>query len=282
VIVVDDGSSDGTADIVARFGPPVRLVRQKNAGPAAARNRGMREAAGEYIAFLDADDLWTPGKLDAQLTYLADHPGIRFVFGRISYWETEGKSGHEAPPHQTNEATGVDSTSSGWIYPELLLDSVVCIITVLMHRSVYETVGLFNESRRVGEDYEFFIRVSRHFEMHKLTRCLAHYRLHSQALTRTPTRDAKELEVLSWALETFGYRGPDGRAVEDQALRARFGKLWFDHGHLHFWRGDARTSARAFQCALRYQSGAKLHAYRWLAAAKAVASGRHETCTEVK
>src|SRR5665213_2910 len=67
VIVVDDGSVDSTCDIVRSFGDPVRLIRQENQGPAAARNNGLRRVRGDYIAFLDADDVWLPGKLDAQL-----------------------------------------------------------------------------------------------------------------------------------------------------------------------------------------------------------------------
>src|SRR5262245_39908172 len=71
VIVVDDGSTDDTPDVVARYGPPVRGIRQANAGVAAARNRGIAEARGRYIAFLDADDTWEPVKLERQLGELS-------------------------------------------------------------------------------------------------------------------------------------------------------------------------------------------------------------------
>src|SRR5690242_5053753 len=74
IIVVDDGSSDGTARALDPFRSTIRYIYQKNRGEPAARNTGMREAKGDYIAFLDADDLWLPEKLDLQMTYLAAHP----------------------------------------------------------------------------------------------------------------------------------------------------------------------------------------------------------------
>jgi len=70
--VIDDGSSDNSAEIAAAFGPPVRVLRQPNQGESVARNRGMEEARGSWIAFLDADDLWRPRKLESQLALVDD------------------------------------------------------------------------------------------------------------------------------------------------------------------------------------------------------------------
>jgi glycosyltransferase involved in cell wall biosynthesis len=276
IIVVDDGSSDRTCAIVASMDPPVRLLRQENRGPAAARNAGLRAARGEYVAFLDADDMWLPGKLRAQLDHLAAHPDLRFVFGAISYWHPDADGIHRgAPPEEAStQCDGVDARTSGWIYPELLLDSAVCIITVLMHRSVYESIGDFDERLRTGEDYEYWLRVSRHYPMEKLARITARYRLHATGSTRQLRDEPNELRVLSSAIEQFGCDGPDGRAVDRAALRRRIAALWFDHGYLHYWNGSPHVALRAFARALRFAPRPRTLAYILLAAGRAALGER--------
>lgn len=90
VIVVDDGSTDSTADVVAGFGDAVTYVRQENAGPSSARNRGIQEAHGEFIAFLDADDVWHEEKLEKQLARFCKRPELAYTVTFIqNFWEEE-------------------------------------------------------------------------------------------------------------------------------------------------------------------------------------------------
>ncbi|HET7536321.1 MAG TPA: glycosyltransferase family A protein, partial [Candidatus Didemnitutus sp.] len=89
VIVVDDGSKDNTADVLRTYGDRVRYIRQQNAGAGAARNHGMREARGDYVAFLDSDDLWMPEKNARQQELLRAHPEIDFLFGDMANFSSE-------------------------------------------------------------------------------------------------------------------------------------------------------------------------------------------------
>ena len=93
VIVVDDGSSDETACIAERFGTPVICHRQKNGGPPVARNRGLLIARGEYIGFLDADDLYEPGRMKLQFDKLQQNPGVAIVMGRMMREQLDSEPG---------------------------------------------------------------------------------------------------------------------------------------------------------------------------------------------
>lgn len=136
VIVVDDGSSDGTAD-VARARPGVRLLRQANAGPSAARNAGLEVCAGELVTFCDADDLFRPDKVSLQVDYLDAHPDTGCV---LIHHETFFADGTERPAWLTDER-GVQPQSA------------------MVRRSVLDTVGGFDPDYRLTEGFEWLGRM---------------------------------------------------------------------------------------------------------------------------
>lgn len=248
LVIVDDGSDDDTADVIKGYSDRVRLFAQRNSGPAAARNFAVAKARGDYLAFLDGDDYWLPGKISAQMRYLTQHPESRFVYGRFIRWE-QAQDGSFLPSDavpRTAAKDGVDAPYSGSIYTKLLLDNIVHIITALIHRSVYDSVGGFDESLRTGEDYDFWLRVSRSFMADRLARDVALYRIHSTASTTVPRATHNEYTVLCRALERHGRQGPHGEVVDEKLLKNRLMRLCFSQGYRHYWRGDACTSAQAF------------------------------------
>lgn len=141
VLVVDDGSRDATATVAEAFGPPVRCLRQANAGIGAARNRGARAARGEALAFLDADDLWPPGKLVRQLELLG-RPGVELVLGQCEQFVSP-----ELPPEVAARLRCPPGTLPAFLAGGLLL-----------RRRVFERVGPFDEDLRAGEFVEWFGR----------------------------------------------------------------------------------------------------------------------------
>jgi len=254
LIVIDDGSSDGTAELAESLGERVRVIRQINGGPAAARNKGIADARGELIAFLDADDLWLPGKVSAQVRYLAEHPDVGLVYGKFIRWDGRSDGSFPPPPVRQNDqgSTTLVAEHSGRIYRELLFDNIVHIITAMVRKSVFETVGCFDEHLRTGEDYDLWLRVSREFQADKLNRTLACYRVHSQSTTCVPRAENNEYQVLLRTLRKFGSEeGAGGRGV-DARLRDRLFNLCFSHGYFHYWKGNPAVAAAAFREASRH------------------------------
>jgi glycosyltransferase involved in cell wall biosynthesis len=170
VIVVDDGSTDATTERVRDFatadagsGAPfeIRLLAQANAGPAAARNRGIRAATGEWVAFLDADDLWPADRLRSQVPILAAHPEAVLVFGDCRGFDERGES---ALTQFESEGLGVVLADHPTLvrdpYPRLLAHNFIPTGSVLARRDRLFAAGLFDESRRLVEDLDLWLRMA--------------------------------------------------------------------------------------------------------------------------
>ena len=272
IIVVDDGSTDETVSLVRRYESAVRLIEQENSGAAAARNTGVAHATGDLFAFLDADDVWLPGTLSARVDHLCRNPDVGLVWGkwqesRLGRDLTLGSMPSQAKDKGTSTTPTVVSGRAGWLYPELLLDSIVHMITVVMRRSIFEKAGGFDESIRMGEDYDLWLRVSRLCPIHQLDLECALYRIHDASTTAKPKCINYELLVLERTIERFGRLGPDGRSVAERVLQARLAKLHFDFACGHLLRGDPNIARVSFAAAARHgMRGTNLLAL-WLEAA---------------
>ncbi len=149
VILVDDGSTDGTDALIADRYPLVRYLKQKNRGVSAARNRGIAEARGEWIALLDSDDAWLPGKLAAQLDALTTNPGHRLCHTE-EIWIRDGRRVNAMKKH---------TKSGGRIFRQCLPRCVISPSSALIHRNLLEQLGGFDEDLPACEDYDLWLRI---------------------------------------------------------------------------------------------------------------------------
>ena len=149
VVVVDDGSTDATSEVVRGFGDRVKLVRQENRGVSAAYNRAFREAGAEFVAMCPADDLWEPNKLELQRAVLAAHSDVDVAFGGARYFGIEDRD-YVGPP-----ATGRLEPES--FFRQMYDTDLVPAPTAVVRRSLWEELGGFREDL-AAEDYEFWLR----------------------------------------------------------------------------------------------------------------------------
>ncbi len=169
VLVADDGSGDGTAGVLARYADRVQVLRQDHRGPSAARNACLRAARGEYVALLDADDRFRPGKLARQARVLDARPDVGLVY---TGWQVIDGDG--APlPHQGW------SREEGDVRRRLLLGNLTHPVAVMLRRSPALEAGGFDESLQVNEDWDLFLRLAlRGMRWTCIDEALSEYRVH--------------------------------------------------------------------------------------------------------
>jgi glycosyltransferase involved in cell wall biosynthesis len=153
ILLVDDGSSDDTAEIVRITAPAVRILRQQCMGVSAARNSGIRAARHDWLAFLDSDDVWLPGKLRRQKQILKGNPDIKICY-TDEIWIKNGRRINQGKKHRKY---------SGWIYEKCLPLCIISPSSVLLHRSIFDRVGLFDENLPACEDYDLWLRITHLF-----------------------------------------------------------------------------------------------------------------------
>ena len=178
IIVVDDGSTDASAVVAAGHPSQPRSIRQANAGPAAARNRGVNDARGEYVAFLDADDLWHPEKLTRQFHLLANRPDAGVCVTEIrNFWSPE--------LDETERAGEPENFSRPW--------TAYNCVGLLTSRQVFDKVGPFDEQLRITEDLEWFARLpDLGIEVAVVPEVLVFRRVHPGNLTRRQAAESRD------------------------------------------------------------------------------------------
>ena len=156
LIIVDDGSTDGTRQYVTTLKDRVKYIFQENKGPSAARNQGIRAAKGAFITFLDSDDLWLKDKLKVQVEFMRSHPEA-LVSYTDEIWLRRGVRVNPRSKHEKH---------SGWIFERCVPLCLVSPSSVLMRRTFFDEVGFFDESLPSCEDYDLWLRASLRFPFH--------------------------------------------------------------------------------------------------------------------
>lgn len=247
VIVVDDGSQDDSASIVASEFPAARLIRQENAGVSAARNAGVNAAQGEYVAFLDQDDYWLPNKIERQMKAIAQDPKIGLVHSEVTHFDEVRQMAVE----RFNQVRS--DLLVGSCYDRLLLGNAIFNCSVLVRRDVVVQAGLFDGDicGNTVQDYDLWLRCARLTKFAYCSEHLAVYRLHpEQGMWNVKESHSQLIQMLE---------RHTGRAeeVDSPALRSRFSELLYELAIEHLDDGEGERARMCLKRSLHLKWSAR-------------------------
>lgn len=258
IIVVDDGSTDRTLQVLRNIELRIKVLAKTNGGPASARNLAINNSVGEFIAFLDSDDLWTPDKLAEQIAFLDLHPEVGLLFGEaLMFNEINGEKVIQQKIGYTGDPT----------FRQLLFGDFIPNSTVIIRRACVERIGLLNESRDLiaVEDYEYWMRIARAFPMAGIAKPLAYYRIHEGNLMGDGGNIDRGHDLAITAIKEIERQFPQmweetqvDRNLLFAKLQIRAAFAWKERGQ---WRECLKHVARALKISRNPR------VFRWIIAA---------------
>jgi glycosyltransferase involved in cell wall biosynthesis len=236
IIVVDDGSQEDILRILSPVSDRIRYIRQDNAGPGAARNRGIRAARGEFIAFLDDDDLWHPTKIEAQVRRMSQDPDCGLVYSSAIFMDGNKPFKRAISPY----------CPSGYIYYDFVRYNLIDTTSaVLVRTSVFEKVGLFEESIGVCEDYDLWLRIAKDYKVLFCSDACLYYRQSPSGISKHNYKHLLgHLYVMNKVIEQF----IDGEVHIDKSFINAIGDNLYDiyrrFIYKIYYENDDRITAR--------------------------------------
>jgi glycosyltransferase involved in cell wall biosynthesis len=246
VIVVDDGSRDASVSIAESFAG-VRVVRQANAGVAPARNRGIREAKGEFVVLLDSDDRLLPRALEIGVAELSSRPECGMVYGHSRDIDTHGRA----------LAVHTDRVDRACYATLLAGHTTVPPSTIVFRREAMLATGEFEQRYSPAEDYEFYLRLARRYPIHFHGQLVSEYRLHPGSTTRqSSVRMLRSLLRIECEQERWIAGDAELRRAQHAGCRhwkRLFAPFIMAEMMDNLRAGNVRRSGRALACLLRHQ-----------------------------
>lgn len=251
--IIDDGSTDETAVIVrqqAHDEPRIHYSYQSNAGQSAARNRALESATGKYVCFLDSDNLWMPDKLKQQVQLAEGNPAYDVFYGETTVISDTG---------EVLQANRVRRWS-GKVTEQLLKGNFVNFNTSLVRRSALERSGGFDEALRSGEDFDLWLRLSRHSKFYYTPQTWAKYRVTPGQISADVW---KNLNANKAILERF--IASNAAVLDKRAIDASWSRFYVRCGRAYASQGKRRAALEEYGRALRHELAAT-HVWRSIAA----------------
>jgi glycosyltransferase involved in cell wall biosynthesis len=247
IIIIDDGSTDNTAEVVKPYQDRVNYHHQQNQGRGASRNAGIRMANHEWIAFLDADDLWEPTKIEKQVAAIVAHPDIDLIVTNACWFDNDRvvKADYFKTMrlfHQQKiERHGTLGIFSEPLYPLFIDENFVNLSSVLVRKKSLYDEGLFDATLPRAQDRDLWLRLSRRYKFAFIDEILTRSRVHS--LADGPTTIVPAISRVQLFEKALAF-GSEWEKRCEARLRHRVGHCHYDLAHFHFYRENDLKAAR--------------------------------------
>ena len=251
LIIIDDGSTDNTKEVLGKYKGKLRYVYKENGGIGSARNRGIKESTGEYIAQCDADDLWLPEKLEHQVAMLDQQPEYAVVYSDAFKFYDDPKN--------------VDFTTffsqkkpyAGNIFKPLYLYNFIPNPTVVVRRKCFEDLELFDEGKiegvkskwNINEDHEMWLRIASRYKIGFVDTPLARCRKRSTSVTGS--NPEKSIHNAFRVLEKINQFSPDQVASIPLTKRKKYSRLYLLLGEIYFHQNKLHEARKCFMKSLK-------------------------------
>jgi glycosyltransferase involved in cell wall biosynthesis len=243
VIVVDDASTDATVALVSQSFPQVRLIQQARGGVCRARNRGLQQATGALVCFLDQDDVWHPQQLAQQAAFLQAHAEVAAVATPYQFWfPTQGQQ--RPAILGTGPARPVPGFE-GYTYHQFLLDCWALTSATMLRTEVVRELGGFDETMSYAEDWDLWLRLARQHRFVQLDWPPVLYRQHTQQGSRRVRPIDHRSDLLQGTAARHGLLSPDGQGISPARFRRQLARYRFEFGYLHLQQGQRSVAVRA-------------------------------------
>ena len=245
IYAVDDGCTDNTLQVLETYAPRCMVISQVHAGPAAARNRAIRESVSPFVAFIDADDEWLPDKLERQLALLRRNESLGMVCSHCLICE---------PGSKENRHIGVDDVPhNGRLFKHLVRNCFVFTPSVIVRRRCLQEIGLFNEALPVSEDFNLWLRIAARWDIAIAPAVFAIVNKRPGSLSLTISSEERLRSGVA-ALEHVRSSCSTLSAVEQHALRLALAERIYFYGSHLLSTGAQSVSRQHLSSALKLQS----------------------------
>lgn len=249
IVLVDDGSTDNTKEALKPYLDKIRYFYQENKGPSAARNLAIKNSNGQYLAFIDSDDIWLRQKLEKQVDYLDMHPKVGLVhtavdnFGSILAYQIENSKYKKSLIQRQKER-------QGWVFERILFEGTeIGTSSVMIRKQVFEEIGSFDESLVWCEDADYWLRIAKKYPIAFLEDMLTKHRRRSTGLTAIHKEYLESKIIVFLRHIAFLPEKYPGREKRQREVLAFY---FYDVGHSYYHTGSYKDAAKMFKQSFKH------------------------------